>query len=43
MIVVMDKGAIIERGRHEELMKISDGTYRQLYEELRGTMREETA
>lgn len=35
MIVVMDKGKIIERGRHEELMSVPDGTYRGLYEEMR--------
>jgi ATP-binding cassette subfamily B protein len=37
MIVVMDKGAIIEKGRHDELMEIDGGHYRKLYEELRGT------
>jgi ABC-type multidrug transport system fused ATPase/permease subunit len=41
MIVVMDKGAIIEKGRHEELMQIDGGQYRKLYEELRGTRSEE--
>lgn len=32
-IVVMDKGRIKEFGSHEELMKLPDGDYRQLYEE----------
>jgi len=39
-IVVMDSGAIIEQGTHEELLKISNGHYRQLYEELRGQAKE---
>ncbi|MFW6288390.1 MAG: ABC transporter ATP-binding protein [Spirochaetota bacterium] len=39
-IVVMDSGAIIELGTHEELMSVSDGHYRQLYEELRGQAKE---
>jgi ABC-type multidrug transport system fused ATPase/permease subunit len=43
MIVVMDKGAIVEQGTHEDLMRIRGGTYRQLYEELRGSVQEEPA
>ncbi len=39
-IVVMDSGAIIELGTHEELMNVPDGHYRQLYEELRGQAKE---
>jgi ABC-type multidrug transport system fused ATPase/permease subunit len=34
-IVVMDRGAIVEMGRHEELMKIENGHYAQLYNELK--------
>ncbi len=33
MIVVMDKGQIKEVGSHEELVKLPNGDYRQLYEE----------
>jgi subfamily B ATP-binding cassette protein MsbA len=33
LIVVMDKGRVIETGSHDELMAIPDGSYRQLYEE----------
>ena len=33
MIVVMDKGKIKEVGSHEELLKLPNGDYRQLYEE----------
>lgn len=33
MIVVMDKGQIKEVGSHEELLKLPNGDYRQLYEE----------
>ena len=40
MIVVMDTGRIVEKGRHPELMQIENGTYRQLYEELRGSVTE---
>lgn len=36
MIVVMDQGRIIETGRHRELLTITGGLYRQLYEELLG-------
>jgi ABC-type multidrug transport system fused ATPase/permease subunit len=31
-ILVLDKGKIVEEGKHEELMKIKDGIYRKLYE-----------
>ncbi len=33
LIVVMDKGEVIETGSHEALLKAPDGAYRQLYEE----------
>jgi len=36
MIVVMDAGAIIEKGTHAELMAIEGGRYRHLYEEMLG-------
>lgn len=36
VIVVMDSGAIVEKGTHAELMEIDGGHYRHLYEELRG-------
>jgi ABC-type multidrug transport system fused ATPase/permease subunit len=39
MIVVMDSGKIVETGKHAELMEIEQGTYRQLYEELRGSVK----
>jgi ABC-type multidrug transport system fused ATPase/permease subunit len=32
----MDKGRIVEKGNHPELMAVSDGLYRKLYEELAG-------
>jgi len=31
-ILVMDKGQIVERGTHNELVKLKDGYYRKLYE-----------
>ncbi len=31
-IIVMDKGKIVEQGNHNELLKISDGYYKNLYE-----------
>jgi subfamily B ATP-binding cassette protein MsbA len=31
-ILVLDKGIIVERGTHNELLKIQDGYYRKLYE-----------
>jgi ATP-binding cassette, subfamily B, bacterial MsbA len=36
LIVVMDDGRIVEQGRHRDLLSISDGLYRRLYEELVG-------
>ncbi len=39
-IVVMDNGAIVELGRHQDLMQIEGGTYRRLYEELAGSVHE---
>ena len=39
MIVVMDAGAIVEKGTHAELMAVDGGHYRQLYEELQGKRR----
>ena len=33
LIVVMDKGKVIEAGPHAELLKVDNGSYRQLYEE----------
>lgn len=32
LILVLDKGKIVERGNHEELMKITEGVYKKLYE-----------
>ena len=32
IILVLDKGKIVERGKHEELIQITDGVYRKLYE-----------
>lgn len=32
LILVIENGEIVERGRHEELIKIKDGKYRHLYE-----------
>lgn len=31
-ILVMDKGKIVEEGRHSDLLKIEDGHYRRLWE-----------
>ena len=31
-IIVMDKGHIVEVGKHEELLKKTDGYYKNLYE-----------
>ena len=38
LIVVMDSGAIVEKGRHQDLMAIENGHYRHLYEELRSSV-----
>lgn len=43
MIVVMDAGRIVEKGRHGDLMQIEDGMYRKLYEELQGSVTQEPA
>ena len=32
MILVLEKGMVVEQGRHEELLKIPNGKYRRLYE-----------
>jgi len=39
LIVVMDKGAIVEKGTHQELMRIERGLYQRLYRELLGEVR----
>ena len=31
VIIVIEKGKILERGTHEELLRIEDGIYRGLY------------
>ena len=31
-ILVLDKGEIVEQGKHEELLQLSDGYYRNLYD-----------
>ena len=33
MIIVLERGRILEKGRHDDLMTIPDGVYRKLYEE----------
>ncbi len=42
LIVVMDRGRIIEQGTHRELMQLEDGLYRKLYQELLGESTGET-
>jgi subfamily B ATP-binding cassette protein MsbA len=42
LIVVMDRGRIIEQGTHWELMQLEDGLYRKLYQELLGENTGET-
>jgi len=32
MILVLDKGKIVESGTHEELVKIQDGFYKKLWD-----------
>ncbi len=39
VIVVMDKGAIVEQGTHAQLMRIEGGLYQRLYRELLGEVR----
>ena len=39
MIVVMEKGRVVEKGTHEELMEIKGGLYQRLYNELLGEVR----
>jgi subfamily B ATP-binding cassette protein MsbA len=43
LIVVMDDGAIVETGTHEELMDIEGGLYQKFYEELRSGTAEDQA
>ncbi len=43
LIVTMDAGKIVEEGTHDELMRISGGHYRKLYEELQSAGSEEPA
>ena len=31
-IIVMDKGLIVEKGKHKQLLKIENGYYKKLYE-----------
>ena len=31
-IIVMDKGLIVEKGKHKELLKLENGYYKKLYE-----------
>ncbi|MCL1910136.1 MAG: ABC transporter ATP-binding protein/permease, partial [Kiritimatiellaeota bacterium] len=35
-IILLDKGVIVEQGSHDELMRIPDGRYHDLYEKHRG-------
>ncbi len=43
MIVVMDEGKIVEKGKHNDLMCIPNGHYRKLYKELQGNKEESPA
>ena len=41
LIVVMEKGRIVEKGTHEELVNREDGIYKKLYEKQVTTLQEE--
>ncbi|NOY08137.1 MAG: ABC transporter ATP-binding protein [Spirochaetes bacterium] len=43
VIIVMDGGKIVEKGKHNDLMSAPNGPYRKLYEELRGSKEESPA
>lgn len=42
VIVVMDKGRIVEQGSHAVLMQLEDGSYRRLYERMRLAARDKS-